>query len=722
MRALPLPLVILLLSTSLALSLRAETPTLAVQEIYPPVVSAGQTSPVKITAGRFTQDIEALVFSHPGIQATLESAPNLPHDDAPQHQYGSFQVQVGSDVPEGVYEVWAVGRYGVSNPRTIAVVHRPVALLGSDPNPNPLPQLKPGIIYVGHTIANARMAFQVETANRNPRLAIVVGSLESMALPSLVVRDSRGKTIVQKRVHTEPYLLVEEREYRNSDSEDADTDEPLIYGLSDFLFRGGNGYAFAIAVDAEPSEPWMTMPYTDVSRLAGHGLSEWPAKKGNDPCESCPIEMPAPPWSHDLTLANGNSRHVVEFAPQENRVYECEVLSDSPHVTTDFRAVLERVAKAENQESKEAISIAEDGPTLGSRGVRWIARDPLTVIPAGDVNKKVRITLIDLLHSASRRYGTQATIRVGPLAPRFQAVAHWTPDTNQPQQANLTGACLRRGGQIGLHVLVRRAGGFSGPVTLSVEGLPAGVTAEAAVVGEGQSETELVLYADEIAVSWTGPIQVMARATLGETEITQKVAAATISVSASSDRGYPESRTTSQCMLRVIEQEVAPMQIRVGDGKVIEVPQGGTLAIPVRAVRRAGGEAKCILRPQNIPTKVTLGEFELAAGATEANPECKVAADAPLGESTIWYVVETTMKQSLHPEAHLRAVAYRDRLQSRLADPSWNGDRPALEKAIADAQARVDALAKEVAPRDFPTFFSAASFRLRIVPPTQETK
>jgi hypothetical protein len=45
-----------------------------------------------------------------------------------------------------------------------------------------------------------------------------------------------------------------------------------------------------------------------------------------------------------------------------------------------------------------------------------------------------------------------------------------------------------------------------------------------------------------------------------------------------------------------------------------------------------------------------------------------------------------------------------------------------LEKAIADAQARVDALAKEVAPRDFPTFFSAASFRLRIVPPTQETK
>jgi len=169
-------------------------------------------------------------------------------------------------------------------------------------------------------------------------------------------------------------------------------------------------------------------------------------------------------------------------------------------------------------------------------------------------------------------------------------------------------------------------------------------------------------------------------------------------------------------MLRILEQETAPIQIRAGQGAVLEVQQGTNIAIPIRAVRRTGGEAKCILRPQNVPPKVAFGEFELAPGAVEANPELKVAADAPIGETTIWFVVEMTVKLPLHPESHLRWVAYRDRLQSRLADPSWNGDRAALEKAIAEAQPRIEALAKETAPRDFPTFFSAASFRVRILP------
>ncbi|MFN7732843.1 MAG: hypothetical protein ACK5OB_13130, partial [Pirellula sp.] len=138
--------------------------------------------------------------------------------------------------------------------------------------------------------------------------------------------------------------------------------------------------------------------------------------------------------------------------------------------------------------------------------------------------------------------------------------------------------------------------------------------------------------------------------------------------------------------------------------------------------RRAGGEAKAVLRPQNLPPKVALGEFELPPNAAEAAPEIKAAADAPLGETTLWFQAEMTYKQALHPESHARAIAHRDRLQSQLADPSWNGDRAALEKAIAEATARVDALAKEVAPRDFPSFFHVAPVRVRIVAPPETPK
>jgi hypothetical protein len=690
----------------------AETPTLAVQEIFPPVVTAGQSTNVKVVSGRFTQDVDSLFFSHPGIQATLESAPNLPLDDQPQLNYGSFQVTVSPDVPEGIYDVWTAGRYGVSNPRSIAVVHRPVVVLAADPNPNPLPRLKPGIVYLGRTLPNARLNFGVETATAAPRIAVFASQLESLALPALLVKDSEGRTLAQKRVQTESMLVLDPPDYRSHESSDS-----LIYGLYDFLYRGGSGFVFALEVEPNPSTVWFTAPDTKLASLAQRGLQEWPASAGTRACETCPLSMPSPPWSTVVELGPGASRVALEFTPEENVPYDCEVLScSSPQGTTDLRAVIERIAVSADKTTEELVAVAEDTPTLGSRGVRWISNDPQGTIPPGPAAKNVRVTLIDLLDTPSKRVTPRALVRIGPSIPRFHAVAHWTPDTNQGPQSQTTGACLRRGGHIGMHVIVRRTGGFTGPVTITLEGLPPGITSDPAVVSEGQSETELVLVADENASAWTGPLRAIARGTINGTEVVQAVEPVAISMSASSDRGYPESRIASQWILRVLEQETAPIQIRAGAGSVIEVHQGTNVPIPVRAIRRTGGEAKCILRPQNVPPKVAFGEFELAPGAVESNPELKVAADAPVGEFTIWYMVEMTVKLPLHPESHARWVAYRDRLQSRLADPSWNGDRPALEKTIAEAQGRAEALAKEIAPRDFPTFFSAASFRVRILP------
>jgi hypothetical protein len=682
-----------------------------VQEIFPPVVSAGQTTSVKIQTGRFTQDIDAILFSHPGIQAVLEKSTPLPFDDQPQPLYGSFQISVAPDVPEGIYELWAAGRYGISNPRTIAVVHRPVVVLPGEPHPTPLPRLKQGVVYVGRTLPNARLDFQLDSSLDPCRIAVASQPLDSLALPALWVQDSDGRTLGRRRIQTEPTLVFNSQDARAHESSDS-----WIFGLYDFLYRGGSGYTFALEVDPAPSVAWFTRSETRLSSLAQTGLEEWSSSVGTRACETCPIQMPTPPWSTQVEWDAEADRMALEFPPLENAGYECEVFTLSPQGATDIRAVVERIATSDEPPTQELLSVVDDGPTLGSRGVRWISQDPHAVIPSGPASKTVRVTLIDLLHAPLKRSPPKALVRVGPSVPRFHAIMHWSPDTNQGPQAQITGACLLRGGQIGLHVLLRRAGGFTGPVAVSLEGLPSGITADPAVLSPGQTETELVLVADENAAAWIGPVQAVARATIGDREVTVNVAHATIAASASSDRGYPEGRLTSQMMLRVIEQETAPIQILAAQGAIIEVQQGAKAAIPVRAVRRSGGEAKCILRPQNVPPKVTFGEFELAAGAVEANPELQVAADAPVGEYTLWFLVEATVKRPLHPESHARWLAYRDRLQTRLADPSWSGDRAALEKAIADAQPRAEALAKETAPRDFPTFFSAANFRLRILP------
>jgi hypothetical protein len=280
-----------------------------------------------------------------------------------------------------------------------------------------------------------------------------------------------------------------------------------------------------------------------------------------------------------------------------------------------------------------------------------------------------------------------------------------------------------------MQVSIRRAGGFAGPVQVTCEGLPAGVSVYPAVIAPGQTETQLVFYAEENATNWVGLINPVAKGALTDPnnanqEIVVPIRASTIAVSASAERGLPQARLSSQWQLKVIEQDIAPIQLKAGDGPgwILEIPLGGSAKIPIKAIRRAGGEQKGVMRPQNVPAKVTLGEFELPPNAAEATPEIKVAADATPGEYTIWFQTEIVLKQSLHPESHARLLAYRDRIQAKLSDPNWTGDRPAAEKIIAETNPKIESLAKEIAPKDFPSFVSSAPLRLRIVPAPEAPK
>lgn len=726
-----------------------ESPILAIDAIYPPAISVGTTSTLTVTAGRFTQDIEELRFSHPDISATVVHTAPLPFDDVPVVQYGSFSVHVSPDVPEGFYEVWGVGRYGISNPRTLAVVRGSVELLPANTDPKQPPVLLPGVCYVGRTRPNARLHFRLPDNLKQPRIVVAADSLDSKAIPVLSVQDEGQATLFQRRASASEILLMEPT--------DAPADCANLechYTLHDFLYRGGEGFALAVMVDpVEGHFLTQPSPWCDPSTIARNSLVDWPKIASAPLGTIVPTQLPPPPWVIALELPVDNHQVSVEFPPVEGTAYECEVFAQSLRQTCDLRAIIDRPLLPQNPDlwpaiesavsdgreesldpnqrsileslrarsrtlGQDLVAVVDDGPVAGTRAVRIASSDPVFLIPAGPTNKALRITLRDLLRSSASS-PLHVEMRVGPPIPRFQAIAYWTPDTNNPAQAVTTGSGLVRGGQTSVHVSVRRAGGFQGPIECSLEGLPEGIQSQPAVVAAGQTETELILYAAENAAPWIGPLTVMARANIDDVQVEQAVHAASIGQGASVDRGFPQGRLSSRLMLRVIERDVAPIQIRAGDGNVIEVAQGAKVTIPVRAVRRTGGEAKCVLRPQNVPPKVTFKEWELAPDVLEANPEWSVAADAPLGEFSVWLQAEVTVKRSLHPEAHARLVAYRERLQSRLADPSWSGDRTALEKAVAELGPRIDASTKETTPRDFPTFFSVADFRVRIVPAPQ---
>lgn len=83
-------------------------------------------------------------------------------------------------------------------------------------------------------------------------------------------------------------------------------------------------------------------------------------------------------------------------------------------------------------------------------------------------------------------------------------------------QLRLTGdtVTLPRGGQTSLRVLAERSGGFTGPITLTVAGLPTGVSASNTRIEAGQSATDIVLATTAFAGVGTAHLTIDGSASL----------------------------------------------------------------------------------------------------------------------------------------------------------------------------------------------------------------
>jgi len=110
--------------------IRAQVPVIRLTSVQPVGGQQGTTLDVTV-GGSDIDDVTRLVFSHPGITATVKMqaaaeihpalvAAGLPKATA-RPLPGQFTVTIGKEVPPGVYQLRAVGRFGISNPRFFQV-------------------------------------------------------------------------------------------------------------------------------------------------------------------------------------------------------------------------------------------------------------------------------------------------------------------------------------------------------------------------------------------------------------------------------------------------------------------------------------------------------------------------------------------------------------------------------------------------------------------------
>ncbi|MGE3313680.1 MAG: pre-peptidase, partial [Planctomycetaceae bacterium] len=93
----------------------AQLPQTRLTSVFPAGAKAGTSVDFTLAGGTDLDEVDRLLFSHPGISAVLKS-PNV------------FTVTVKPDVPPGDHEVRAAGLYGLSNPRTFVVGARMEAI------------------------------------------------------------------------------------------------------------------------------------------------------------------------------------------------------------------------------------------------------------------------------------------------------------------------------------------------------------------------------------------------------------------------------------------------------------------------------------------------------------------------------------------------------------------------------------------------------------------
>ncbi len=708
----------------------AQIPAIQLSALSRAVGQAASSFPVRVSEGEQLDECDRLVFSHPGIVATLQTAAPKLLDEQPQPQFGQFTVAIAPEVPAGIYEVRAKGRFGLSNPRAFLVTQSPVQLVEVEHTKKETAvDLSLQQITVDKTYPQRRNFYNVTLA-ANDRLYVCghARRIDSRAVVALALLDTAGHEVARARAIGE---FPAELTYKVNQ---AGTFTLVAY---DFLYQGGEGFSYAIqaSVDAANTD---TPPENELKRLcATSGDSIRVARTDVTGGSAKPL-VSDPTAAIVQTLAatvatptNANAERSApftergrflpttpsinfDFKANAGQVLWIEVNSSKLDQLTDPRIIVYKVNRdANGKETLQQLAEQDDAATIGPAGMKLRQRDPYIQFTAPE-NANYRILLAD---NATGKRPTEAVnfvLTVREPQPSYELLAYQPFPSKDPAQSKNWASNLMRGGTETIHVLVLRRDGFGDAIELSVEGLPPGVTSEKAVVPAGGTEAMLILRAAEDAADWFGEIKVVGRS-MGATPIERIAMAGTTLRGTTPTRNTIESRLAANLALRVNGLDTAPLLVTLGDGQTLEMSRGGKLPFPIKVTRRAGGAGKCTLRPQNLPTKVTLGEIAIEGDKSEATAELAIAPDAPTGEYTLWMLNETPVKWRPNPQALAAAEAYAAKVKAASEDPAKAAEKPKFDEALKAANDRVEQLKKSTAERDVTTYLPTTPLRIRIV-------
>jgi len=570
------------LSGLAATALQAQLPATRLGGVFPS--GSGPNRSLEVTiSGADLDDVDRLMFSHPGITAKQKMAEPGPFDKGPQPVANQFVVNVAGNVPIGNYEVRAVGKYGASNPRAFAIDDIPDAV-ETEPNndiKNAMEFTIPAIVH-GQSNQATDVDFYKFTVSARQRL-IVASLTHSVDTPidcTISVYDASGRVVGSAASADGQAALV--------DFVTTAAGEYVIK-IHDSTFQGGAEHVYRLSVGALPHIDFVfppaglaggNRPFTIFGRnlpggkpsgLLLHGSSLDSVNvniplPGVGAAQALAVHPGLPPASASLDAIayrikgpRGSSQPVAVGLAAATPVLEAAD-NNTPSKAQTLKTPCEVMGKFFPQRDRDWFQFeAKKGDAIAIEVISQrfgMPTNPSLVVQAvtpaeGDKPEAVR-QLAYVYESTALSGGPEFDTRHRDATYEFavpvdglyrvmvrDAYADVSPDPRRtyrlaiykgqedfrlaavPEQS-YSGVLIRKGGQAGIRVVAFRRNGFDGEIRCTATGLPAGVTCSDAVIGPGSSQGMLVLNAAANAAVATAAIQVVGKSKVGGAELTRQ--------------------------------------------------------------------------------------------------------------------------------------------------------------------------------------------------------
>ncbi|MEL6110302.1 MAG: hypothetical protein AAFU85_30200, partial [Planctomycetota bacterium] len=227
-----------------SVSASAQLPVIQLHGLSRSVFQPGEEAEIQVN-GATTEEVTELRFSHPGISAQLLENPPRRFEENSTPKYGHFRLTVSGDVRPGRYEVRAIGRFGLSNPRSILVAKRVRHVTSIGHDSKSAASCEFGVLHHRHLTTQRSDMYWVDvTPGQVIQLGLFSEVIDSRMRGSITLSDQTGRVIGAMTGDSTGDVV------RNF------TVPPdvkrLLVAIDDVLYRGGPQFGYALAVtDAE---------------------------------------------------------------------------------------------------------------------------------------------------------------------------------------------------------------------------------------------------------------------------------------------------------------------------------------------------------------------------------------------------------------------------------------------------------------------------------------